>query len=222
MEWLSHYVPIQLSESDEYHKKFYDQHLWRLKFLGYELFKCPLDLWIYQELIFETKPKAIIETGTHAGGSALFFAALFDAMGADSSVLIHTIDVLDGTTRPVHPRIRYHLGSSIDPKMVDKVRSEAHDSAGGAVMVVLDSDHTRDHVFAEMTAYGPTVGPGHYMIVEDSNINGHPVLPGIYGHLQGPYEAIEKYLPLHPEFEVDRTCERFGVTQNPMGYLKRV
>ena len=83
-------------------------------------------------------------------------------------------------------------------------------------MVVLDSDHARDHVLKEMEIYGPLVTAGQYMIVEDGNINGHPAYPD-FG--PGPWEAIDEFLPRHPEFEADRSREYLLVTQNPRGYL---
>lgn len=213
---------IQRSEGNAYHKMFYDRQLWRLKFLGVELYKCPLDLWVYQQIIFEMNPSVIIETGTHAGGSAYFMAKVLDMCGRDPSVKVHTIDIDGGMTRPVHPRIHYVCGSSVDPDVIATIASNY--PLGPQPMVVLDSDHHRDHVRQEMEVYAPIVGPGQYMIVEDSNINGHPVLPGVYGKAGGPYEAIDDFFKTSPhkdKFEIDHTRELFGVTQNPNGYLRR-
>jgi cephalosporin hydroxylase len=86
-------------------------------------------------------------------------------------------------------------------------------------MVVLDSDHTRDHVLAELRAYKDLVSLGCYLVVEDSCINGHPVVPQ-YG--PGPMEAIELFLQECDWFEIDREREKFFLTFNPSGYLKRV
>ena len=91
-------------------------------------------------------------------------------------------------------------------------------AAGKSVMVILDSDHTRDHVLAELRAYAPIVTPGQYLVVEDSNINGHPVFPG-FG--PGPMEALQAFLAETGEFEVDRSREKFLVTFNPGGYLRK-
>jgi cephalosporin hydroxylase len=87
-----------------------------------------------------------------------------------------------------------------------------------SVLVILDSDHTKDHVLAEMRAYGPLVTKGSYMIVEDTNINGHPVLPD-FG--PGPWEAVEEFLQGNDQFTVDRSREKLLMTFNPMGYLRR-
>ena len=86
-------------------------------------------------------------------------------------------------------------------------------------MVILDSDHSFDHVLEEMNCYAPLVTKGSYLIVEDSNINGHPVRPN-WG--PGPMEAIEVFLQQNSEFISDRRCEKFLLTQNPRGYLQRV
>lgn len=86
-------------------------------------------------------------------------------------------------------------------------------------MVILDSDHSQAHVAAELTAYGPLVASGCYLVVEDTNINGHPVLPD-FG--PGPMEAVVAFLQTTPAFEVDASRERFLLSLNPRGYLRRV
>src|SRR4029453_18505142 len=85
-----------------------------------------------------------------------------------------------------------------------------------SVLVVLDSDHTRDHVLAEMRAYHALVTPGSYMIVEDSNVNGHPVWAK---HGPGPMEAIEAFMRENSDFAIDKQAEKFLFTFNPNGYL---
>jgi cephalosporin hydroxylase len=86
------------------------------------------------------------------------------------------------------------------------------------VLVALDSDHRRDHVLAEIAAYSPLVQIGDYLIVEDTNVNGHPTYAE-YG--PGPMEAVERFLAGNDEFEIDARCERFLMTFNPKGYLRR-
>ena len=85
-------------------------------------------------------------------------------------------------------------------------------------MVVLDSDHSAAHVKAELDLYSPLVTSGCYLIVEDTNVNGHPVYPL---HGPGPMEALDQFLPAHPEFEVDASREKYMLTFNPRGYLRR-
>jgi cephalosporin hydroxylase len=91
--------------------------------------------------------------------------------------------------------------------------------AGEQAMVILDSDHSRDHVLEELRAYGPLVSEGHYMIVEDTNVNGHPILPG---HGPGPMEAVDAFLAEEGDrWRIARRCERLLLTFNPRGYLRR-
>lgn len=205
-----------------FHKGFYDSNVWmnQIKFLGVPCLKNPLDLWIYQEIIFERKPKLIIETGICMGGSALFLAHMLDLVDpqVEFASQIVSIDIIhDGLgVWPKHPRLEYITGSSTDADVFKNVASRAQD--GGEVLVILDSDHRKSHVLDEMNLYAPLVRPGGYMIVEDSNINGHPVAVG-FG--DGPWEAVEAFLPEHPEFEIDGHKEKFFFTFNPWGYLRK-
>ena len=86
-------------------------------------------------------------------------------------------------------------------------------------MVILDSDHSRDHVLAELRAYAPMVTTAQYLIVEDTNVNGNPVLPE-FG--PGPMEALDAFLAENDDFEPDDEREKFLLTFNPRGYLRRV
>jgi cephalosporin hydroxylase len=184
------------------------------EWLGVPLWKNPLDLWVYQEIMFELKPALIVETGTYRGGSAFYFASILDLIGAGRVV---TVDRKQRPTSPEHPRIEYIEGSSIDPDIVDLVAKRVADAAG-PVLVILDSDHHEPHVAKELAAYSKFVTPGSYLIVEDTNINGHPVNP-FFG--PGPMEAVDGFLPGHPEFEVDHSREKYMVTHNPKGFLRR-
>lgn len=203
--------------SDLYYSKLDEGrglHTIVLSWLGHEMLKCPMDLWIYQELIHRERPDLIVEIGTYKGGSALFLATICDLVGSGEIV---TIDIdTHGATRPAHPRIAYLTGSSIDPAILAQV--EARAAGKRNVMVILDGDHRRDQVLAELRLYRRFVAPGGYLIAEDTNINGHPSYPA-FG--PGPWEAVEAFLAEDPEFYADRSCERFMLTMNPRGYLRR-
>jgi cephalosporin hydroxylase len=108
-------------------------------------------------------------------------------------------------------------GSSGDPELVGGVFRGR--PPGERRLVILDSDHSRAHVLRELELFAPRVPPGGYVVVEDSNANGNPVLPD-FG--PGPREAIEEFLAAHPEFEADRSREKFLMTFNPGGYLRRI
>lgn len=198
---------------------YYDQqqfltHHW----LGVPLVKCPFDLQSYQELIWETKPTLIIECGTFAGGSALYFADLFDLIGDGRVVSVDIRDegVID---LPSHPRISYIQGvSSTDLAVVEHLR---RDAKGERVMVVLDSDHTRDHVLKELQLYHRLVSVGCYLVVEDTNMDAERFVPGALKD-GGPGAAIKAWQPKNHGYEADPTRERDGFSFQPGGWLKRL
>lgn len=203
---------------DEFHKLYFDARAfnmtWRNTFwMGHPILKCPLDLWLYQEILHRVKPAVVIETGTAFGASAHYIATMMDVVGAGRII---TIDIEDRAGRPAHPRITYVTGSSVAPDVVGKVRALVGDAA--PVVVLLDSDHAGDHVRAELEAYSPFVTPGSYLIVEDTNLNGHPVEPG-FG--PGPMEALDAFLATSPPFAHDTEMDKFFLTFNPRGYLRR-
>jgi cephalosporin hydroxylase len=210
-------APADAEVVDRFHSIYYRRWIEKadtinLSWFGYRLLKCPMDLWMYQELLFRSRPDFVVETGTFAGGSALYLANIFDQIGHGRVI---TIDITPQPDRPAHPRIQYMLGSSIDPAIVSKVATAID---GRRTMVILDSDHTEAHVYAEMSAYSRFVREGDYMIVEDTNVNGHPAWPE-FG--PGPMEAVERFLSERQDFEIDASCERFLMTLNPHGYLRR-
>jgi cephalosporin hydroxylase len=196
------------------HDALYDSDAWtHARWLGAQALKNPLDLWIYQEIVFETRPELIVETGTYRGGSALYLASLCDLVGGGEVISIDVEPVRDDY--PEHPRITYLGGrSSTDQAVVDEVRGRA---PGRPILVILDSDHSQRHVEAELAVYAPLVPVGCYLIVEDSNIGQirKDLMPG-------PFEAIETFLAATDEFEIDRSREKFLITFNPSGYLRRV
>ncbi len=183
-----------------------------LSWFGYEMMKCPLDLWIYQELLVRTRPDFVVETGTWRGGSALYLAMLLDQIGHGQVV---TVEVDVKPHLPEHPRISYIVGSSLDSAVIAQVRGSVGTQRA---LVILDSHHEASHVYNELIAYSPLVQTGDYLIVEDTNINGHPVYPE-YG--PGPTEALDRFLSETDEFVIDRHCERFLLTMQPKGYLRR-
>lgn len=194
----------------EDHKSTWDNTYW----LGVPLEKCPLDLHVYQEILYETKPDVLIECGTFKGGSAYFFASMFDLLQHGRVI---TIDVKDYPKKPQHPRITYLSGSSISPGVLEAVKASIQ--PGEKVMVSLDSDHHKEHVLKELEIYAPLVTLGNYLVVEDTNLNGHPIVPD-FG--PGPAEAVDEFLLHNRQFERDASREKFGLTFSPGGYLKRV
>ena len=169
------------------HKQTYDNTYW----MGIRSMKCPLDLWIYQEILFKTKPDIIIETGTNEGGTTLFLANICDIM--DNGEII-TIDISSSNDKPEHKRIHYIQGDTISKKTITKIQQlidKLNNNSDIKIMVILDDEHSENHVFQEMEIYGKFVTPGNYLIVEDTSMGGHPVWPELEG---GPMESVEKYM----------------------------
>lgn len=204
---------------DAFHRLYYDgpdgegRVFHRTTWMGVTCLKCPFDLWIYQEILADVRPGLVVETGTHLGGSALFLAHMLDSIGAGEVV---SIDYQDRPGRPRHPRLRYVTGSSSDASLVRGLLEARPDERR---LVILDSDHSREHVTNELELFAPWVSVGSYLIVEDTNVNGHPVLPG---HGPGPSEAVSDFLARHAEYEPDASREKLLLTFNPGGFLKRV
>lgn len=178
-----------------------------VKWMGKQVVKCPMDLWVYQEILFETRPDVVFETGTSGGGSAWFFACMMDIIGHGQVVTV------DKDSYPVlwreHPRIKYIVGDSASPVVVDEVKLL---TAGKSTLVSLDSLHTYEHVKAEMTAYHDLVTHGQYLVVED-------VAPGwghsaVIGDKTWGTDAALEFMVIHPEFTRDHHKERHMLTSN--------
>lgn len=192
--------------SDDFQERYWKGPLisGETTWLGFPCIKNPLDLWVVQEILWETRPTLIIETGTLAGGSALYLASILDMIGEGRVV---TIDINPYPGLPEHPRITYFNGDSVRPQMVEKVTRIAK---GERVMVILDSDHSYEHVSKEIAAYSPLVSPGCYLIVEDG-----------WGPLGfGVGQALEEFDS--PDFITDRGREKLLMTFHPGGFLLRV
>jgi len=205
---------------DAFHRIYYEapeRTIYNTHWLGVAAQKYPTDLWVYQEIVFELRPDFIVETGTYWGGSTLFLASVCDLVGHGHVISIDIRPIAESrVTCPAHPRITYMEGSSISPQVVERVRDTISDAA--TVMVILDSDHGREHVLNELKVWADIVTDGSYLIVEDSNVNGHPVAPA-FG--PGPMEAIELFCTVNTDFAPDRSREKFFLTANPKGYLKK-
>ncbi|KXB07237.1 cephalosporin hydroxylase [candidate division MSBL1 archaeon SCGC-AAA382C18] len=202
----------------EFHKLYYNSAFTNGTFqntywLGIPAFKCPLDLWIYQEIIVDLKPDVIIEAGTAYGGSALFLASICDLVEKGEVI---TIDIEEVDERPNHNRIKYLTGSSVSIDIVDRVKSYIGEEE--EVMVILDSDHSKDHVLEELRVYGNLVTEGQYLVVEDTNLNGNPVCPD---NGPGPMEAVKEFLENNDRFQIDESKEKFYLTFSPRGYLRK-
>lgn len=188
-------------------------------FLGVPHRQCPFDNQLYQEMIYETRPQAIVQTGVAEGGSLLYLACLLDLIKAAPDCPVIGVDVvLTPSARALqHPRLHLIEGSSIDPAIFSQVRTLL---AGRTALVSLDSDHRAAHVSAELALYRELVPVGGILVVEDTNINGHPVYRS-FG--PGPYEAVRAFLASDDRFESDDArWRRFHFSFHQHGWLRRI
>lgn len=220
------------------------RYVYNFDWLGRPIIQYPQDMAAVQELIWSTRPDVVIETGIAHGGSLILSAsilALLDlcdateagemldprnpkrrVIGVDIDIRPHNRDGIEA--HPMATRIQMFEGSSIDPSVVARVRDAVGDA--NRVMVCLDSMHTHDHVLAELEAYGPMVTAGCSLVVFDSFVENMPEKffadrPWDVG--DNPMTALHKWLPAHPEFEVDKSMDaKLQITVAPNGYLRRV
>lgn len=200
--------------SDLYYSSRGTMH-WR----GINLIKNPCDLWTLMDIIYELKPGLIIETGTAEGGSATFYKDITNLFGILCEVV--TIDVNPKWNYDPKPRgITSLVGYSTSPGVYSAVMEVAASvgEGGKAILVCLDSDHSRENVRKELDLYAPLVTVGSYVIVEDTNVNGHP---SFTRHGPGPWEAVQEFLAETSGFEIDRERQKYLLTFNPDGYLRR-
>jgi cephalosporin hydroxylase len=188
---------------------------------GAPMIKNPCDIWMIVELFQKIRPSVVIETGTHHGASASFYADILNCLKISSEVI--TVDINPKWHfNPDSKKIHSIIGYSTDLNIYLKVKNIAETiltKNPGNVMIFLDSDHSEKNVSAELDLYSELVSIGSYIIVEDTNVNGHPSAPF---HGPGPKEATDKFLYKNNSFERDLSCQKFLLTFNPGGWLKRI
>lgn len=222
------------------------RHKWSYNFrwMGCPAIQFPNDAWAMQELIWEVKPDLIIESGIAHGGSLVCYASMLamldvaeavatggvmdpgktkrKVLGLDIDIRAHNREAIE--RHPMHPWIQMIQGSSIASEVVSQVHEIAKDYK--RILVSLDSNHTHDHVLAELQAYAPLVSNGSYCAVFDTIVEDMPAALSAerpWGPGNNPKTAVWEYLKIHPEFEIDKSIHnKLLITVAPDGYLKRV
>ncbi|MFA7632317.1 MAG: cephalosporin hydroxylase family protein, partial [Thiohalomonadaceae bacterium] len=209
-------------------------YVYNFSWLGRPIIQNPIDIMAMQEIIWEVKPDLIIETGIAHGGSLIFSASMLElnaacggpidaeVLGIDIDIRAHNRNAIE--EHPMSRRISMIQGSSIAPEIIAQAVEKAKDKK--RVLVCLDSNHTHEHVLAELQAYAPLISGGSYCIVFDTFVEdvpadvfkNRPWHPG-----NSPKTAVWEYLKTHPEFEIDKSIhQKLLITVAPDGYLKRV
>ncbi|UOO12018.1 MULTISPECIES: cephalosporin hydroxylase family protein [unclassified Synechocystis] len=187
-----------------------------------------------QELIWSIQPDLIIETGIAHGGSLIFSASMLElnaisggpqdaeVLGIDIDIRQHNREAIEA--HPMVKRISMIQGSSIAPEIIEQVKAKAEGKQ--KILVCLDSNHTHDHVLAELEAYAPLTSVGSYCVVFDTVVEDLPdemFGDRPWGVGNNPKTAVWEYLKTHPEFEIDKSIQhKLLITVAPDGYLKRL
>lgn len=205
-----------------YHLWYYNTGVWQqTTWMGVQTYKSPMDMWNYQEILVSLQPSLVIEFGTWQGGSALFFSSVMKQIGQPYIVVSVDIEASRISEKAKSdPNIRLLTATSDSPEVRQTLQALRNDYPGPA-FAILDSDHSMQHVLAEMVNLRDILVAGDYLVVEDSNINGHPVGKS-FG--PGPYEAIQEYCGAYPrDYEHDFERERkFGFSFAPNGFLRKL
>ena len=204
----------------EFNKIYYASERHRETYwVGISSYQNPCDNWVMQEIIAEVKPDFIIESGTALGATTLFYATVLQQVNDRGKVL--TIDIRPDFEEAAkfkiwQERVEPITGNSVSPEVVERVSERTR---GGKILITLDSDHRKEHVLKELQLYARLVSLGSYIVVQDTNVHGHPVMPKLG---EGPYEAVQEFLKTNKDFVIDHSKEKFLLTWYPSGFLKRV
>jgi cephalosporin hydroxylase len=202
------------------------RYAYNFTWLGRPVIQFPQDMMAIQELIWSIKPDVVIETGVAHGGSILFSASMLELVGGEGYVIGIDIDIRkhNRTEIEAHPlsrRVKLIEGSSVDDAVVSQVREMVGE--GKKVLVILDSNHTHEHVLRELELFSPFVGEGSYLVVYDTLIEDMPLdLVGDrpWGPGNNPKTAVWEFLETNKRFKIDKDLEaKLSITVAPDGYL---
>jgi len=202
---------------------------YNFSWLGRPIIQYPQDMLALQEIVWKVKPSLIVETGIAHGGSLIFYASMLELLGAEGNVIGIDVDIRKHNraaieSHSLYRRIELIEGSSTDRDIVSQIARKAEQAE--VVMVVLDSNHTHEHVLRELELYSPFVTKGSYLavldtIVEDLPDDFFPDRP--WGKGNNPKTAVKEFLASSDRFEIDKELEsKLLITVAPDGYLKCV
>ena len=197
-----------------YHQKeiVFDQVTW----MGTPIWKNPLDAWIYQEIIHEVQPDVIIEIGSRYGGGTKYLANLLDMLGKG---MVISIDIDRSVYNLDHERVKVLTGNSSDPKIISEVACMCR---GKNVLVIQDGDHSKKQALEDLENYSRFISVNSYFIMEDGIVDLFHHDDGLGFQEEGPLAAIEEFLSRNSHFVIDSSRERYILTYNPKGFLKRI
>jgi len=203
------------------------KYSYNFTWLGIPIIQYPQDMVAMQEIIWETKPDLIIETGVAHGGSIIFYASILELIGKGEVIGID-IDIrahnrLAIESHAMSKRIKLIQGSSISNEIFQLVKQETENKK--KILVLLDSNHTHHHVLEEMKLYSSLVSVGSYLVVFDTVVEDLPEETNInrpWGKGNSPKTAVNEFLKTHADFEIDFSIQnKLLITVAPDGYLKR-
>lgn len=218
---LQGFSNIWLRESARY------RYSYNFTWMGRPIIQYPQDILAVQEIIWQIQPDLIVETGIAHGGSLIFYASMLELIGGEGQVLGIDVDIrqhnrVEIERHPMFKRITMIEGSSIDDEIVKQVYDVAQDK--GKVLVVLDSNHTHDHVLKELELYSPLVTKNSYLVVFDTVVEDMPedFFPDRpWGKGNNPKTAVWEFLETNKRFEIDKNIDsKLLITVAPDGYLK--
>jgi cephalosporin hydroxylase len=205
------------------------RYSYNFSWLGRPIIQYPQDIVALQEIVWRIRPDLIVETGIAHGGTTVLFASLLELLGGNGRVVSVDLEIRRHNreaieTHPLAKRITMIEGSSIDPAVHARVKALAE--GRGCIMVVLDSNHTHDHVLRELDLYAPLVSAGSYLVVMDTVVEYMPddaFADRPWGKGNNPMTAVKEFLARNDRFAVDKELEdKLLVTVAPSGYLRRV
>jgi len=218
-EYKDKFDKMSLSEWMLYHQR--NLHF-KMKYQGLDMQKIPTDLWIYSEIINEVKPRIIIEIGAAGGGTALWLCHQLDILGRGRLI---SIDINHGGFKAEHKRIIKITGASQDKKIIDTVKKYCDEITD--ILLIHDGSHKKEDIKEDFKNYSDLIPVNSYFIIEDGVMDvfdwkDHRTSGHDCGLVAAQEIALESFSAGKPRFIIDKEKEKYIITNNPCGFLKRI